>query len=58
MIARNSSFAFKGQAIDVTEIGKKLGVQFIVEGSVRLPKIHRPLLKSFPFFVLALFWAG
>ena len=35
VIARNSSFAFKGQAIDVTEIGKKLGVQFIVEGSVR-----------------------
>jgi adenylate cyclase len=35
VIARNSSFAFKGQAIDVTDIGKKLGVQFIVEGSVR-----------------------
>jgi adenylate cyclase len=35
VIARNSSFAFKGQAIDVTEIGKKLGVQFVVEGSVR-----------------------
>ena len=35
VIARNSSFAFKGQAIDVTEIGTKLGVQFIVEGSVR-----------------------
>ena len=28
VIARNSSFAFKGQAIDVTEIGKKLGVQY------------------------------
>jgi len=35
VIARNSSFAFKGQAIDITEIGKKLGVQFVVEGSVR-----------------------
>jgi adenylate cyclase len=35
VIARNSSFAFKGQAIDVTDIGKKLGVQYIVEGSVR-----------------------
>jgi adenylate cyclase len=35
VIARNSSFAFKGQSIDVTEIGKKLGVQFVVEGSVR-----------------------
>jgi TolB-like protein len=35
VIARNSSFAFKGQAIDITEIGKKLGVQYVVEGSVR-----------------------
>lgn len=35
VIARNSSFAFKGQSIDVTEIGKKLGVRFVVEGSVR-----------------------
>jgi len=35
VIARNSSFAFKGQAIDVTEIGEKLGVHFMVEGSVR-----------------------
>jgi TolB-like protein/DNA-binding SARP family transcriptional activator len=35
VIARNSSFAFKGQVIDITEIGKKLGVQFVVEGSVR-----------------------
>jgi len=35
VIARNSSFAFKGQSIDITEIGKKLGVHFVVEGSVR-----------------------
>ena len=35
VIARNSSFAFKGQAVDVTEIGRKLGVQYVVEGSVR-----------------------
>jgi TolB-like protein/Flp pilus assembly protein TadD len=35
VIARNSSFAFKGQATDITEIGKKLGVQYVVEGSVR-----------------------
>ena len=35
MIARNSSFAFKGQTISVTEIGKNLGVQFVVEGSAR-----------------------
>jgi TolB-like protein len=35
VIARNSSFVFKGQAIDIAEIGDKLGVQYVVEGSVR-----------------------
>ncbi len=35
VIARNSSFAFKGQAVDVGEIGRKLGVHYVVEGSVR-----------------------
>jgi TolB-like protein len=33
--ARNSSFAFKGQSVDVKEIAKQLGVGHIVEGSVR-----------------------
>lgn len=35
VIARNSSFSFKGEALEVREIGRKLGVQYIVEGSVR-----------------------
>ena len=35
VIARNSSFTFKGEAVDVTEVGRKLGVQYVVEGSVR-----------------------
>ncbi len=35
VVARNSSFAFKGQAIDVKEIAAKLGVKHILEGSVR-----------------------
>ena len=35
VIARNSSFAFRGKSIDLTEIGRKLGVSFILEGSVR-----------------------
>ena len=35
VIARHSSFAFKGQAIDIKEIGKRLGVRYVVEGSVR-----------------------
>ena len=35
VIARNSSFSFKGQAIEVKEIAKRLGVRYLVEGSVR-----------------------
>jgi len=35
VIARHSSFVFKGDGIDVKEIGRKLGVGYIVEGSVR-----------------------
>jgi TolB-like protein len=35
VVARNSSFTFKGQAVDVKEIGRKLGAGYVVEGSVR-----------------------
>jgi len=35
VIARNSSFVFKGQAEDIREIGRKLGVRYVLEGSVR-----------------------
>ncbi len=35
VIARNSSFAFKGQAVDVKQIGRALGVRYLLEGSVR-----------------------
>jgi adenylate cyclase len=35
VIARNSSFAFKGQALDVKQISSRLGVRYVVEGSVR-----------------------
>jgi adenylate cyclase len=35
VVARNSSFTFKGQAVDVKEIGRKLGARYVVEGSVR-----------------------
>lgn len=35
VIARNSSFSYKGRAIDVREVGEQLGVRYIVEGSVR-----------------------
>ena len=33
--ARNSSFAFRGQSLDVIEIGKKLNVKYLLEGSIR-----------------------
>ena len=35
VITRNSSFTFKGAAVDVIEVGRKLGVSYLVEGSVR-----------------------
>jgi len=35
VIARNSSFGFKGQSVDIGEIARKLGAQYVVEGSVR-----------------------
>ena len=35
VVARHSSFAFKGEKINVREVAKKLGVQYVVEGSVR-----------------------
>jgi TolB-like protein len=35
IIARNSSFQFRGKANDLTEVARKLGVQYVVEGSVR-----------------------
>jgi adenylate cyclase len=35
VIARNSSFAFKGKAVDIKEVGRRLGVRYVLEGSVR-----------------------
>jgi adenylate cyclase len=35
VIARNSSFSFRGQALDVRKIAQELGVRYVVEGSVR-----------------------
>jgi adenylate cyclase len=35
VIARNSSFAYKGRAVDVKEIGRALGARYVLEGSVR-----------------------
>jgi TolB-like protein len=35
VIARNSSFTYKGRAVDVKQIGRELGVRYVLEGSVR-----------------------
>jgi adenylate cyclase len=35
VIARNSSFSFKGRAVDVRAVGKALGARYVLEGSVR-----------------------
>ena len=35
VIARNSSFTYKGRAADVREVGRELGVRYVLEGSVR-----------------------
>ena len=35
VIARNSSFTFRGKAVQIQEIGKTLGVRYVLEGSVR-----------------------
>jgi TolB-like protein len=35
VIARNSSFAYKGRAVDVKQVGRELGVRYVLEGGVR-----------------------
>src|SRR6478752_2736234 len=35
VIARNSTFTYKGKAVDIKQVGRKLGVPYVLEGSVR-----------------------
>lgn len=35
VIARNSSFVYKGRSVDITQVGRELGVRYVLEGSVR-----------------------
>jgi hypothetical protein len=35
VIARNSSFTYKGKAVDTKQVGRELGVRYVLEGSVR-----------------------
>ena len=45
VIARNSTFTYKGRAIDVKQVGRELGVRYVLEGSVRKCE---PALKQDP----------
>jgi adenylate cyclase len=40
VIARNSSFTYKGRAVDVKQVGSELGVRYVLEGSVRKAGAH------------------
>jgi adenylate cyclase len=40
VIARNSSFTYKGRAVDVKQVGRELGVRYVLEGSVRRAATH------------------
>ncbi len=35
VVARNSTFTYKGRAVDVTDVGRELGARYVVEGSIR-----------------------
>jgi adenylate cyclase len=35
VIARNSSFAYKGRHVDIRQVGRELGVRYVLEGSIR-----------------------
>ena len=35
VIARNSTFTYKGKAVDVRQVSRELGVRYVLEGSVR-----------------------
>jgi TolB-like protein len=42
--SRNSTFTYKGRAVDVKQVGRELGVRYVLEGSVR--KAAEPLATA------------
>jgi len=40
VVARNSSFAFRGNSVDIRKVGQNLGVRFVLEGSVRMEGVR------------------
>ncbi len=45
VIARNSSFTYKGNAVDIKQVGRELGVRYVLEGSVRKSGV-RPITRA------------
>jgi hypothetical protein len=46
VIARNSSFTYKGRAVDVKQVGRELGVRYVLEGSVRKAGLFSGWVKA------------
>ncbi len=46
VIARNSTFTYKGRAVDVRQVAKELGVRYVLEGGVR--KVGKPVAHHRP----------
>ncbi|MGO7035672.1 adenylate/guanylate cyclase domain-containing protein [Rhizobium ruizarguesonis] len=40
VVARNTTFSYKGQSVNVAEVGRQLGADFVLEGSIRLADQH------------------
>jgi TolB-like protein len=43
VIARNSSFQYKGKAVDIRQVGRELGARYVLEGSVRRSGVSIPI---------------
>ena len=50
VIARNSTFNYKGKGVDVKQVGRDLGVRYVLEGSVRKAgnRVRYPSLSTPP----------
>lgn len=50
VIARNSSFTYRGRPVDIKQVGRELGVRYVLEGSIRRAgsrlRIHGQLVQS------------
>jgi adenylate cyclase len=51
VIARNSTFTYKGRAVDVKQVGRELGVRYVLEGSVRKGGAYQAYMAEVPGFI-------